>query len=607
MATFRNRQVPMNFDLSSNFTTAELPPLSALFLIYFDNKAGYSIGWKRSLPGVEIEGIVEFKSLPSGLHSVKQDLIYFVHDNHVGLSAFVNVPAAEESRNACMIAVGVMLPQTEGKLGRCWEHAEEIKAMARFTLIKDTSLTKVLEEYWISHKASNVSIGISESHLASLNGFGFKSLPSTPRQPRCHKRARSLSDTGISKANSSASSLHHPVKSIVKLIETFGPLIFPIYRAALLRKKILITTHAPVHEACNFVYDISILSSIPLTIRNLEEYNVSHEPLQPLFSIGVQDIGFLEEDFRNSKITSNTSQSNNLGNKNPPTRGWIACTTDSILAMKNTLYDVLVEIPPRYSNDDAKKNWPRLESPPGVELRATRRDFRRYKSLMSKLSLHNSSLQKSNRINLDISSETEPLYKTSSGTSISDNAYEAHLPDIENIIEPITWSELLHSSLNWIADGGEQRSGLCHESESESSLFSGLSFSPASRLLHPPIIDSEDHRTCLDRLDKPEMTIITYFHRLTTQILTTLEKVTDTNELEDDIDDETNPLQCNSVDFDYESRAPIFVSRSDVVKMGLDIWSNSDYQFIQNLARLYTGRRSLVEEFKLEMCGVRIC
>lgn len=226
----------MNFDLFSNFNTTELPPLSALFLIYFDNKAGYSIGWKRSLPGVEIEGIVEFKSLPSGLHSVKQDLIYFVHDNHVGLSAFVNVPAAEESRNACMIAVGVMLPQTEGKLGRCWEHAEEIKTMAR-TLINDTSLTKVLQEYWNTHKASNLSIGISESHLASLNGFGFKSLPSTPRQPKCHKRARSLSDAEISKPNSSALSSHHPIKSIVKLIETFGPLIFPIYRAALLRKK----------------------------------------------------------------------------------------------------------------------------------------------------------------------------------------------------------------------------------------------------------------------------------------------------------------------------------------------------------------------------------
>ena len=75
---------------------------------------------------------MEYKSLPSGLHTVKEDLIYFVHDNHAGLSAFVNAPAAEESRNARMIAVGVMVPLSYGRLGRAWKHAEKLKEMARY-------------------------------------------------------------------------------------------------------------------------------------------------------------------------------------------------------------------------------------------------------------------------------------------------------------------------------------------------------------------------------------------------------------------------------------------------------------------------------------------
>lgn len=74
---------------------------------------------------------MEYKSLPSGLHTVKEDLIYFVHDNHAGLSAFINAPAAEESRNARMIAVGVMVPLSYGRLGRSWKHAEALKKMAR--------------------------------------------------------------------------------------------------------------------------------------------------------------------------------------------------------------------------------------------------------------------------------------------------------------------------------------------------------------------------------------------------------------------------------------------------------------------------------------------
>jgi len=114
---------------------ADQPPISALFLIYFDVKAGYTVGWKRSLPGIELDGVVEYKSLPSGLHTVKEDLIYFVHENHAGLSAFVNAPAAEEVRNASMIAVGVLVPLSYGRLGRSWRHAARLKEIARFAIL----------------------------------------------------------------------------------------------------------------------------------------------------------------------------------------------------------------------------------------------------------------------------------------------------------------------------------------------------------------------------------------------------------------------------------------------------------------------------------------
>lgn len=111
---------------------ADRPPLSALFLVDFDAKAGYTIAWKRSLPGLGLDGQVEYKSLPSGLHTVSNDLIYFVHDGaHAGLSAFVNEPCdEEESRNARMIAVGVLVPLSYGRLGRAWRHAQNLEQMA---------------------------------------------------------------------------------------------------------------------------------------------------------------------------------------------------------------------------------------------------------------------------------------------------------------------------------------------------------------------------------------------------------------------------------------------------------------------------------------------
>jgi hypothetical protein len=139
MATVRRDKWSINLDLPNNQPN-DLPPISALFLIYFDVKAGYTIGWKRSIPGIELEGVVEYKSLPSGLHTVKEDLIYFVHENNAGISAFINAPAAEESRNARMIAVGSMVPLTYGRLGRCWKHAEKLKEMARYVILASMSM-----------------------------------------------------------------------------------------------------------------------------------------------------------------------------------------------------------------------------------------------------------------------------------------------------------------------------------------------------------------------------------------------------------------------------------------------------------------------------------
>jgi hypothetical protein len=133
MAASRRGHPPLSVHLPpQQQPLPDLPPISALFLIDFDVKAGYTIVWKRALPGLELEGLVEYKSLPSGLHGVPEDLIYFVHDgDHAGLSAFVNTRTDDaETRHARMIAVGVLVPLSYGRLGRAWRHAEGLKAMA---------------------------------------------------------------------------------------------------------------------------------------------------------------------------------------------------------------------------------------------------------------------------------------------------------------------------------------------------------------------------------------------------------------------------------------------------------------------------------------------
>ncbi|CAI7625260.1 unnamed protein product [Penicillium pancosmium] len=105
----------------------ESPPgIAALFVIRFDIRTGYVVSWKRTT-GVDVEGVVEYKSLPSGLHNVKDDLVYFVHDQYAGISSFLNQPAAEAERNAKMFAIGVLVPLSSGRLGKSWRHAPRLR------------------------------------------------------------------------------------------------------------------------------------------------------------------------------------------------------------------------------------------------------------------------------------------------------------------------------------------------------------------------------------------------------------------------------------------------------------------------------------------------
>ncbi|PBP22762.1 DUF2347 superfamily protein [Diplocarpon rosae] len=620
MAAARRGQEPLNIHLpQEGLQISDLPPLSALFLIYFDIKAGYTIGWRRSLPGIELEGVVEYKSLPSGLHTVREDLIYFVHDNLAGLSAFINAPAAEESRNARMIAVGVMVPLSYGRLGRSWKHAEQLKEMAS-ELIVDTTQTKVLEEYWEEHRARGPSTPETNSLLNSPSSLKFEPVRTNPGKRQGHARNRSASDGTALLPPGYLLSTYHPAWSLPRLLKAFGPLIFPLYRAALLRKRILITTHAPVQETCDFVYDISVLSNIPLAVSDLLAPTAPSQRLRPLFSIGVHDIPLLEEDLRLSQATATTTGSETSEYKDESGCGWIACTTDSILAMKSTLYDVLITMPPPHSEDAAEKVWPKIESPQGVDMRATQRDLRRYQALHWGLSRHVSPRTTSpgdRRTSGSGHQETEVLRTTSSSQFMSHDIPRLDLPDTDSIVEPQSWSALAYSGFMWWASSGEQRGDMDEEADSDASLLSGLALSPASprltgsRAKPTSSVPSkrEDNVSEEGMGAKPEMAIIAYFHRLTSLILTTLSDIIDATDSEDEQGDEQAALHPgNGQEGDENESGPaVHVSSADVVRMGLDVWSATDHQFIEDVSREYFGRRARVEGRNVDVCGIRVC
>ncbi|KAI9738133.1 MAG: hypothetical protein M1818_005562 [Claussenomyces sp. TS43310] len=604
MAAVHRGPEPIGFELPYASTAKDSPPISALFLIYFDIKAGYTISWKRALSGIELEGVVEYKSLPSGLHTVKDDLIYFIHEQYAGLSAFVNAPDAESSRNARMIAVGILVPLSYGRLGRSWKHAEALKAIGQQLVLKPAE-TEILEKYWEAHKPvatdERPPTASSSDSLSTLQGKPVKRRVGQSRPTR----NRSASDGTALLPPGHHLSAYHPAWNLPWLLETFGPLMFPIYRAAMLRKRILISCHAPVHQICDFVYDLSVISNIPLAVSNLLWDSAPPQRIRPFFTVGVHDIPFLEEDLKASELVnrSTTLEDQAANDVDSLGSGWIACTTDGILATKNTLYDVLITLPQASSEDRISNAWPKVQSSDGAELKATQRDLRRYRSLKWGLSRLPQSAEGSLATKSNSQDRPEPYPRPSSldaGVILNED-----VRDTDSIVEPLSWSALAYTGFMWWASAGERHIAMDDEFENDSALLEGLDLNPpdpaSGRSRDPP--DPLLPTQSLGHTAGYEMAIIAYFHRLSANIMTVISDIVDAT----DSDDEREDALLRPGTADGGDGPAVFVSSAEVAKMGLDSWSKADQGFIEELIRLYFGRKAHLEGRSVDVCGVKIC
>ena len=374
------------------------------------------------------------------------------------------------------------------------------------------------------------------------------------------------------------------------------------------------------------MYDISILSNIPLSTIELLSPGAPAHRLRPLFTVGVHDIPFLVDD---AKQTTAATKNDERGT------GWIACTTDSILAMKETLWDVLITMPTNHATDSQGQSWPTVQGRGGVAMKATQRDLRRYKALMRGLAR----LQGSPTGAVTSSSASQPHTALRAEGPILDEA--------ENIVEPHTWAALAYNGFMWWASAGEQaRSDEAEEAAQDASLLADLSNSMTMPRTAGDIAGS------VGSLDRPrrisagaqqpeeaqvELAIIAYFHRLTSNILSVAGEVVETmryNEIEIEGGEDTSAIAEVETNSPTESEQDRLLADDDsgnsriededdtdsinggrgvridhelISRMGLDVWSLADGNFACELLHEYYGRRAYVEGKVVEVCGVRVC
>lgn len=355
------------------------------------------------------------------------------------------------------------------------------------------------------------------------------------------------------------------------------------------------------------MYDISVLSGIPSSVSDLLPLEPLPIRLRPLFAAGVHDMATLAQGSRDTIPSSETTDAG-MG------YGWVACTTDDILSLKDHLFDTLVTIPPSYSKQAKEKTWPRVEVKKGTEIKATQRDLRRYRTLRRELrrfpnghSPHASKYSSTEQTSELPFENTQETYDDASST------LDAQLAEAQS------WSALAYSSFMWWASAGEKRTDLDEEADHDAALLRHFDNHRGDSPDRPrPAKKSPGRSPSREGMDTApaglEMTIIGYFHRLTTLILKTLSDIIDVSDYSDAndggnaIEDENGgQMRRKGSGGSPDDANAVYVSGEDMSCMGLDIWSESDRDFVRELVAFYWGRKADVRGGRVECCGVRIC
>ena len=537
-------------------------------------------------------------------------MVYFTHEEYVGVSAYLNKPDASSDRNANMLAVGALIRVEGERMGKGWLHVEGLKRLAG-----DVSGggngdggEEGLQGYWeeFQEKDGERRDGAAEStdslpHTKQANGNGNGQIDGTG-----YRETRSMSTGSAFTPGQHTLAPHHPARNLMEMVSVFGPLIFPVYRAALLRKRILLITEAPVEFACDVVYNLSVLSSLAHAAASLVPRG-DQRRTKALFNVGVQDIDML------SRLEE----------------GWIACSTDDVLATKPELFDLAVFMPNTESKNAERKVWPKIvESSqdlskqfPKVGVRASQRDAVRYEGLTEGLTQY-----PANEVAKDQGEEE------GGDDEQQDSAQSSRAPSIhehKEVVEPASWSQVAYTSLLWWASAGDRRNGLSEEEEEQLEKDNML-------------LDSGDEggRT-------KEVVVVSYFRRLTAMMFQVVddvlrqeqnedEAVEDGEERHDGSSDEIqDQAKVNSKPTDgrvpehevehhhqpsidegearplvkHKSRdegVVIDLTPEDVAAMGLDVWSQADRKFAEELVEVWWGRKARVRRGGVECCGVRI-
>lgn len=342
--------------LLSETAVAKNIRVACLFLAKFDNRLGYTMVWCHNPHELPLAGL-ENKALPSGIHEYEATSVYLAH------------PANES------LYYGV---------ARFRQHNSNTDGGADRSKIKMYSLGLLVEpslDLWQPNAAADMGWQLLPALDAALAAFlPDENLSEIVKLHSLLEHRDNLIDEGLDLPTALLPPpvpTDHPLFRLPALLGNVGPLIFPLYKAALLRKRIMVFHHssqggelltrpnARDPASCGaLAYLVSLISLVP---RDIKLPAGAVEPFsRPLYLLGLADM-----------LTG-------IFFAYP---GFLASTSDEILKDQRDLYDLALVMPP------TDGTWCQLQTAPapgpkGAGLRrvkATFNDYSKFTRLYAKL------------------------------------------------------------------------------------------------------------------------------------------------------------------------------------------------------------------------------
>lgn len=196
----------------------------------------------------------------------------------------------------------------------------------------------------------------------------------------------------------------------------------------------------------------------------------------------------------------------------------------------------------------------------------------------------------------DDEGDSAPLVRSKPGSSGVTDEQPGSMENEADVAESQSWASVMYTGFLWWASSGEKDALSEEESAQDSSLLEDLSIATSNS--RPSSQGSRGKRPSTAGISTSQhtqqiaMVLIAYFHRMSTLLLETM------GEIVSAADDESE---------EGEGAEQIILESEDVRRLGLDVWSSLDKQFLKEFIQLYFERESEIKGMNVECCGIKIC